>query len=108
MSALDTFFSAWAETDADKRTALIAQSCTDDVNYADPRSKGPVNGIAAVSEYVGMFSANAPGWDARVMEGKMPSAPPIAPLSPLVALAQTGRICPNTAPILRTPMMGAN
>jgi len=69
MSALDTFFSAWAETDADRRTALIAQSCTTDINYADPRSGGTINGVAAVSDYVGMFSANAPGWAARVVSG---------------------------------------
>jgi len=62
---LTTFFTAWSETDADKRKALIASSCAPDIIYSDPRSGGRLSGIDALSDYVGMFSANAPGWTAK-------------------------------------------
>jgi hypothetical protein len=65
--ALTTFFKAWGETDADARRALIESVCLDNVTYTDPRSDGRLKGLAAVSDYVGMFSANAPGWTASVV-----------------------------------------
>ncbi|MEM1301747.1 MAG: nuclear transport factor 2 family protein [Pseudomonadota bacterium] len=63
-SALDTFFSAWSETDAARRTALIEEAIAETFSYSDPRSGGRLTGIDAISEYVGAFSANAPGWTA--------------------------------------------
>lgn len=65
--AISTFFDAWALTDSEARRANIASSCSSDVQYTDPRSQGTLNGIDAVNEYVGMFSANAPGWSAKVI-----------------------------------------
>jgi len=64
---ISTFFDAWALSDADARLAKITASCSADVQYADPRSQGNLSGIDAVNEYVGMFSANAPGWSAKVL-----------------------------------------
>ncbi|MEY1554551.1 nuclear transport factor 2 family protein [Yoonia sp. R2331] len=66
MSALDTFFAAWSITDAAARHDTIAQACADQVSYSDPRSGGRLQGLDAVATYVGMFSANAPGWTAKV------------------------------------------
>jgi len=65
--ALTTFFAAWSETDARKRSALIANALTADATYSDPRSGGRLTGHDAISDYVGMFSANAPGWTASVV-----------------------------------------
>ena len=36
--------------------------------YVDPRTPAPITSISALSDYVGMFSANAPGWSAKVVE----------------------------------------
>ncbi|MCY4180302.1 MAG: hypothetical protein OXD48_08520, partial [Litoreibacter sp.] len=36
--------------------------------YADPRSEGVLIGPAAIAGYVNMFSANAPGWTAKVVK----------------------------------------
>ncbi len=66
MSALDKFFSAWGETDPAARHAMIAQVVDDTTVYSDPRSGDRLIGLAAISEYVAMFSANAPGWTATV------------------------------------------
>jgi len=65
--AISTFFDAWALTDAEARLAKITESCGANVQYADPRSPDTLTGIDAVNEYVGMFSANAPGWSAKVL-----------------------------------------
>lgn len=65
-TALDTFFSAWSETDESARKALIAASAGDSFTYSDPRSGARLQGIDAIAAYVGMFSANAPGWSAEV------------------------------------------
>ncbi len=54
-------------TDSAERGAAIAASLTDDATYADPRSQGRLIGHDAISDYVGMFSANAPGWTATVV-----------------------------------------
>jgi len=67
MSAIDTFFDAWGESDATTRAKMISEAVEEDVIYADPRSPDPMHGIDALSAYVGMFSANAPGWTARVV-----------------------------------------
>ncbi len=64
--ALGTFFAAWAETDADKRMGMIAEACAEGCIYSDPRSGTRLNSNEAIADYVGMFSANAPGWTARV------------------------------------------
>ncbi len=65
--AITTFFDAWSETDSAARSALIASATTPEVTYSDPRSGGRLAGQDAVSEYVGMFSANAQRWTASVL-----------------------------------------
>jgi len=64
--ALNTFFSAWSETDAEARRALIDASVAEGGIYSDPRSGARLDTNAAIADYVGMFSANAPGWTATV------------------------------------------
>lgn len=62
-----TFFAAWQlESDAE-RLDKITNSVTASIQYDDPRTPQTVNGIEALNEYVGMFSANAPGWSAKVI-----------------------------------------
>jgi len=61
-----TFFEAWQVDAADARLEKIVSAVTADVEYADPRAPEPIKGVDALSEYVGMFSANAPGWTAKV------------------------------------------
>jgi len=65
--ATHTFFEAWGTADADARATLIANATRPDVTYSDPRSGDRLSGQDAVADYVGMFSANAPGWTASVV-----------------------------------------
>ncbi len=64
--ALTTFFGAWSETDADNRRAQIDAAIVEGGTYSDPRSGARLTSNAEISEYVGMFSASAPGWTATV------------------------------------------
>ncbi|WP_377508638.1 molecular chaperone GroEL [Octadecabacter sp. R77987] len=64
--AITTFFRAWSETDPTARRALIDDSFAPGGIYSDPRSGARLDDHGAISDYVGMFSANAPGWTASV------------------------------------------
>lgn len=65
--SIETFFNAWQlESDAERSDA-IHRAVTEDVLYVDPRTPEPIRGREALSEYVGMFSKNAPGWSASVV-----------------------------------------
>lgn len=64
--SIEMFFSAWSEADADKRQAIIESAVASDVTYKDPRTPEPITGPAALSEYVGMYTAAAPGATATV------------------------------------------
>lgn len=66
--SISTFFEAWQLESADARHEKIINSVTADVQYNDPRTPQTINGVDALSEYVGMFSANAPGWSAKVIK----------------------------------------
>ncbi len=66
--AITRFFDAWGFEDAETRASAIAESCVDTVSYADPRAPEPIIGHTALTDYVGMFSANAPGWTAQVVK----------------------------------------
>lgn len=66
MSVLDTFFAAWSETDPGKRADLIGQAIAEGFTYSDPRSGARLDGLGPTADYVGNFSANAPGWTASV------------------------------------------
>jgi hypothetical protein len=63
-----TFFDAWQIDEAESRRAKITNAVTDNIRYDDPRTPETVHGISALSDYVGMFSANAPGWSAKVVK----------------------------------------
>ncbi|MCG8670512.1 MAG: hypothetical protein MI867_13930 [Pseudomonadales bacterium] len=65
---ITTFFDAWQIEDAELRLTKINSSVTEAIKYNDPRTPETVNGIAALNAYVGMFSANAPGWSAKVIK----------------------------------------
>lgn len=64
---IDTFFSAWGMSDDTARRATIGEVFASEGRYADPRSDGVLVGAEAIAEYVSNFSANAPGWGARVV-----------------------------------------
>lgn len=65
---ISTFFDAWEIESADARLEKITGAVAADIQYDDPRTPQTINGIKALSEYVGMFSANAPGWSAKVIK----------------------------------------
>lgn len=52
--------------DAEARFSKLSSVVTENVKYHDPRTQGTVNGIQGLSDYLGMFSASAPGWKAEV------------------------------------------
>ncbi len=66
--SITTFFDAWQIEDAEARLAELNGSVTETVQYHDPRTPETVQGISALHSYVGMFSANAPGWSAKVIK----------------------------------------
>ncbi|MFK7992599.1 MAG: hypothetical protein AB8B87_00575 [Granulosicoccus sp.] len=65
---ISSFFDAWQIDSADERHKTISSVVTSNVQYDDPRTPKTVNGVDALSEYVGMFSANAPGWTAKAVK----------------------------------------
>lgn len=65
---ITTFFDAWKIEEAETRLAKLNNSVTQTIQYDDPRTPESVNGIAALNNYIGMFSANAPGWSAKVIK----------------------------------------
>ena len=66
-SPIETFFSAWGMSDNGERAKAITESYCRSGSYADPRSGDILTGPDAIAAYVDMFSANAPGWTARVV-----------------------------------------
>ena len=64
---ITTFFDAWQLESDETRLETITRAVADDVQYDDPRTSETLRGIGALNDYVGMFSANAPGWTARVI-----------------------------------------
>ncbi|MFK8083906.1 MAG: hypothetical protein AB8B97_26790 [Granulosicoccus sp.] len=60
-------FDAWKLESAEARLAKITSAVTANMQYDDPRTPQTLQGINALSEYVGMFTANAPGWSAKVI-----------------------------------------
>jgi hypothetical protein len=65
---ITSFFDAWQIEEAELRLTKIRSSVTETVRYDDPRTTETVIGIAALNNYLGMFSANAPGWSAGVIK----------------------------------------
>lgn len=65
---ITNFFDAWKIEESETRLAKLNYSVINAIQYDDPRTPETVNGIAALNAYVGMFSANAPGWSAKVIK----------------------------------------
>jgi len=65
--SISTFFDAWQLESADERREKIASAVNKNVQYDDPRTTSTLNGTDELADYVGMFSANAPGWSAKVI-----------------------------------------
>lgn len=64
---LDTFFGAWQLESREEQFERITATFAPSFVYVDPRTPKPITSISALSEYVGMFSENAPGWSAKVV-----------------------------------------
>lgn len=64
--SVKTFFDAWGMSDATDRATAIHASVAAEATYADPRTENPLIGPDALTEYVGMFSEQAPGAVAEV------------------------------------------
>ena len=65
--AIATFFEAWQIEDSRIRYDNMTRSVIENVQYDDPRTPETINGIDALNDYVGLFSAHAPGWSAKVL-----------------------------------------
>lgn len=66
--SITTFFEAWQIKEAEPRFEKIKSAVTEHIQYDDPRTPTTIIGQQALSDYVGMFSANAPDWSARVVK----------------------------------------
>jgi hypothetical protein len=67
-NCVEIFFDTWKIEDAEARLAMINSAVIESVRYSDPRTPEPLNGAEALNNYLGMFSANAPGWSAKVLK----------------------------------------
>ena len=65
---IQQFFDAWGQPDAARRRDLIAGAMADPFLYADPRTGQDITTLDALSDYVGQFTASAPGWTAAVVQ----------------------------------------
>ena len=65
---IESFFEAWEIEDDESRLAKITRAVTNNVQYDDPRTSETLKGIEALNHYMSMFSANAPGWSAKVVK----------------------------------------
>ena len=64
---ISTFFEAWEIEEVGPRLEKIASAVAENIQYVDPRTPETIEGIDTLNDYVGMFSANAPGWSAKVI-----------------------------------------
>ncbi len=67
-NSIESFFEAWQISKAETRLAKIKSSVSENIEYSDPQTPETLTGIYPVSEYVGMFCKNAPGWSAKVVK----------------------------------------
>jgi len=65
---IETFFDSWKIEESEARLAKISSAVKKSICYSDPRAPETLIGIDALNNYVGMFSANAPGWSAKVVK----------------------------------------
>ena len=64
---LERFFGAWGEADDGARMEALEGALAPAFTYSDPRSPGRVTDIAQLNDYLAAFTANAPGWTAKVL-----------------------------------------
>lgn len=64
--AIANFFAAWQITDAEARLAQVKSAMATQFEYLDPRTSNAIKDLAKMNRYLGMFSANAPGWSAKL------------------------------------------
>lgn len=64
---ISTFFEAWQLEAADARQEKITRSVAANIQYDDPRTPESIHGVDALCDYVAVFSADAPGWSAKVI-----------------------------------------
>lgn len=62
------FFESWQIEEAEPRLANLRRSVVESIQYDDPRTPETIKGIENLNNYLGMFSANAPGWSAKVIK----------------------------------------
>ena len=60
MTALDDFFGAWTEADAQAQADQIKGAMASDFHYADPRSDGKITDLDALTAYVAQFLPMCP------------------------------------------------
>ncbi|MCP4822324.1 MAG: molecular chaperone GroEL [Shimia sp.] len=65
--AIESFFAAWGEADADTRSGMLHKTLSSQISYADPRTPDPITESQALIDYVGMYSQFAPGATAQVV-----------------------------------------
>lgn len=65
--AIESFFAAWGEADADTRSDMLQKTLSSTMSYADPRAPDPISDPQALIDYVGMYSQFAPGASAQVV-----------------------------------------
>ncbi len=68
MHAIEQFFAAWGDTDADSRATTLCNCLPTDLTYLDPRTPEPISDLDELIGYVGMFSQYAPGATAKVVD----------------------------------------
>jgi len=64
---IDAFFGAWQLESQEERLERITAAVVSSIVYVDPQTPEPITSVGALCEYVGKFSANAPGWSAKVV-----------------------------------------
>ena len=65
-SAIDEFFSIWAESSAEKRGEVLDRILDPDVRYSDPNSPETISGVSAINTMIGRFGEGVPGGSAWV------------------------------------------
>ncbi len=65
--AIESFFAAWGETDANTRKDALRAAVSPDFSYLDPRIDAPVTDFDALAGYVEMYAQYAPGATAAVV-----------------------------------------
>ena len=65
--AIERFFAAWGEPDADTRAQTLRETLSPDISYVDPRTPDAITNRDALIAYVAMYTQYAPGATARVV-----------------------------------------